>query len=202
ALALAIAGVASADEPAKWLERMNHALTTLSYDGTFAHWESGKVEMLHIIHRVQGFQPLGDGAVLDAVDDVQHLHLAAFPVRESAVVAQRRKRVVHALEPLGRLVGARDAGDGQGERQPADTLATSDSGSHCLARLGPADPTGGACWRFPAHSPSAPRADCRGSRARRRRCGPPRSRPAPWRGRPSWAVAAPAGPRSCRRRRL
>jgi len=51
-LALAVAGVASADEPAKWLERMNHALTTLNYDGTFAHWESGKVEMLRIIHRV------------------------------------------------------------------------------------------------------------------------------------------------------
>ena len=51
-LALAIAGVASADEPAKWLERMNHALTTLNYDGTFAHWEGGKVEMLRIIHRV------------------------------------------------------------------------------------------------------------------------------------------------------
>jgi sigma-E factor negative regulatory protein RseB len=52
ALALALAGVASADEPAKWLERMNHALTTLNYDGTFAHWEGGKVEMLRIIHRV------------------------------------------------------------------------------------------------------------------------------------------------------
>jgi sigma-E factor negative regulatory protein RseB len=53
ALAVAIAGVASADEPAKWLERMNHALTTLDYDGTFAHWEGGKVEMLRIIHRLQ-----------------------------------------------------------------------------------------------------------------------------------------------------
>jgi sigma-E factor negative regulatory protein RseB len=52
ALALTLAGVASADEPAKWLERMNHALTTLNYDGTFAHWEGGKVEMLRIIHRV------------------------------------------------------------------------------------------------------------------------------------------------------
>ena len=46
ALALALAGVASADEPAKWLARMNHALTTLNYDGTFAHWQGGKVEML------------------------------------------------------------------------------------------------------------------------------------------------------------
>ncbi len=54
ALALALAGVAYADEPAKWLERMNHALTTLNYDGTFSHWEGGKVEMLRIIHRVAG----------------------------------------------------------------------------------------------------------------------------------------------------
>jgi len=54
ALALTLAGAAYADEPAKWLERMNHALTTLNYDGTFAHWEGGKVEMLRIIHRVEG----------------------------------------------------------------------------------------------------------------------------------------------------
>lgn len=54
ALALALTGIASADEPAKWLERMNHALTTLNYDGTFAHWEGGKVEMLRIVHRVDG----------------------------------------------------------------------------------------------------------------------------------------------------
>ena len=53
ALALALAGVAYADEPAKWLERMNHALTTLNYAGTFAHWEGGKVEMLRILHRVE-----------------------------------------------------------------------------------------------------------------------------------------------------
>ena len=52
-LALTLVGVASADEPAKWLERMNHALTTLNYDGTFAHWEGGKVEMLRIIHRLE-----------------------------------------------------------------------------------------------------------------------------------------------------
>ena len=53
ALAMALAGVASADEPARWLARMNHALTTLNYDGTFAHWQGGKVEMLRIIHRVE-----------------------------------------------------------------------------------------------------------------------------------------------------
>jgi sigma-E factor negative regulatory protein RseB len=52
ALALA-AGVAMAEEPGKWLERMNEALTTRNYDGTFSHWQGGRVEMLRIIHRVQ-----------------------------------------------------------------------------------------------------------------------------------------------------
>jgi len=57
ALTLAVATVATAEEPGKWLERMNQALTTRNYDGTFSHWQGGKVEMLRIIHRVQ------DGAV-------------------------------------------------------------------------------------------------------------------------------------------
>jgi sigma-E factor negative regulatory protein RseB len=42
-----------AEEPAQWLERMNQALTTRNYDGTFSHWHGGQVEMLRIIHRVQ-----------------------------------------------------------------------------------------------------------------------------------------------------
>jgi len=41
-----------AEEPGKWLERMNQALTTRNYDGTFSHWQGGKVEMLRILHRV------------------------------------------------------------------------------------------------------------------------------------------------------
>jgi sigma-E factor negative regulatory protein RseB len=49
----------AAEEPTKWLERMNQALTTRNYDGTFSHWQGGKVEMLRIIHRVQ------DGAVAE-----------------------------------------------------------------------------------------------------------------------------------------
>ena len=52
-LALAMAGAAMAEEPGKWLERMNEALTTRNYDGTFSHWQGGRVEMLRIIHRVQ-----------------------------------------------------------------------------------------------------------------------------------------------------
>jgi len=63
ALAWAVAAVATAEEPlrknapdftpAQWLERMDHALTTRNYDGTFSHWQGGRVEMLRIIHRLQ-----------------------------------------------------------------------------------------------------------------------------------------------------
>jgi len=59
ALAIAVATAAAAEEPTQWLERMNQALTTRNYDGTFSHWHGGKVEMLRIIHRVQ------DGAVAE-----------------------------------------------------------------------------------------------------------------------------------------
>jgi len=47
---------APAATPAEWLERMNQALTTRNYDGTFSHWHGGTVEMLRIIHRLQDGQ--------------------------------------------------------------------------------------------------------------------------------------------------
>jgi len=63
ALAWAVTGAAAAEEPApkraveytatEWLHRMDQALTTRNYDGTFSHWQGGRVEMLRIIHRVQ-----------------------------------------------------------------------------------------------------------------------------------------------------
>ena len=52
-LVWAVSAVALAEEPGRWLERMNHALTTRNYEGTFSHWHGGQVEMLRIIHRVQ-----------------------------------------------------------------------------------------------------------------------------------------------------
>jgi sigma-E factor negative regulatory protein RseB len=45
-----------AQAPAQWLERMNKALTTRNYDGTFTHWQGGAVETLRIIHRLQDGQ--------------------------------------------------------------------------------------------------------------------------------------------------
>jgi sigma-E factor negative regulatory protein RseB len=53
ALAMVVATAVGAEEPTQWLQRMNQALTTRNYDGTFSHWHGGKVEMLRIIHRVQ-----------------------------------------------------------------------------------------------------------------------------------------------------
>jgi sigma-E factor negative regulatory protein RseB len=41
------------DEPAQWLDRMNKALTSTNYDGTYSLWLGGKVELLRIIHRVK-----------------------------------------------------------------------------------------------------------------------------------------------------
>jgi sigma-E factor negative regulatory protein RseB len=53
AFGLLLMSAASAEEPQKWLERVNQALTTLNYDGVFSHWQGGRVETLRIIHRVQ-----------------------------------------------------------------------------------------------------------------------------------------------------
>jgi len=39
--------------PSVWLERMNQALTARNYDGTFAHMQGGRMQMLRIIHRLQ-----------------------------------------------------------------------------------------------------------------------------------------------------
>ncbi|HEY6482352.1 MAG TPA: MucB/RseB C-terminal domain-containing protein [Steroidobacteraceae bacterium] len=59
AVLMVAASVAVADEPGQWLVRMNQALNSRNYDGTFSHWHGGRVETLRIIHRVQ------DGAVAE-----------------------------------------------------------------------------------------------------------------------------------------
>jgi sigma-E factor negative regulatory protein RseB len=43
----------SADDPRAWLERMNKALATRNYDGTFVHLSGGRVETMRIVHRVR-----------------------------------------------------------------------------------------------------------------------------------------------------
>ena len=48
------AAAATADDPREWLEKMNHALATRNYDGTFFHLSEGRVETMRIVHRVRG----------------------------------------------------------------------------------------------------------------------------------------------------
>src|SRR5271166_752294 len=43
----------SADDPREWLEKMNQALATRNYDGTFFHLSEGRVETMRIVHRVR-----------------------------------------------------------------------------------------------------------------------------------------------------
>ncbi|HEX3913770.1 MAG TPA: MucB/RseB C-terminal domain-containing protein [Steroidobacteraceae bacterium] len=41
------------DDPREWLTRMNKALETRNYDGTFFHVSGGRVETMRIVHRVR-----------------------------------------------------------------------------------------------------------------------------------------------------
>src|SRR5450755_3713867 len=43
----------SADDSREWLEKMNKALATRNYDGTFFHLSEGRVETMRIVHRVR-----------------------------------------------------------------------------------------------------------------------------------------------------
>ncbi|MEP6884944.1 MAG: MucB/RseB C-terminal domain-containing protein [Gammaproteobacteria bacterium] len=42
-----------ADDAREWLQRMNQALATRNYDGTFFHLSEGRVETMRIVHRVR-----------------------------------------------------------------------------------------------------------------------------------------------------
>jgi sigma-E factor negative regulatory protein RseB len=101
ALACAACGAALAEQPAppaertpaEWLKRMDQALTTRNYDGTFLHWHGGRVEMLRIIHRMQ------DGVVSERLASLdgsgrEFIRTAAslscyLPDKRTVVVEQR-----------------------------------------------------------------------------------------------------------------
>lgn len=44
----------AAEDPREWLRKMNQALATRNYDGTFFHLANGRVENMRIVHRVRG----------------------------------------------------------------------------------------------------------------------------------------------------
>jgi sigma-E factor negative regulatory protein RseB len=43
----------AADDPQSWLQKMNRALATRNYDGTFFHLSEGRVETMRVVHRVR-----------------------------------------------------------------------------------------------------------------------------------------------------
>jgi sigma-E factor negative regulatory protein RseB len=44
---------AAGDDPQAWLQKMNRALASRNYDGTFFHLSEGRVETMRIVHRVR-----------------------------------------------------------------------------------------------------------------------------------------------------
>jgi sigma-E factor negative regulatory protein RseB len=44
----------AADDAKEWLEKMNRALATRNYDGTFFHLSENRLETMRIVHRVRG----------------------------------------------------------------------------------------------------------------------------------------------------
>jgi sigma-E factor negative regulatory protein RseB len=48
----AVAVALAADDPRAWLERMERALATRNYQGTFVHEHGGQTDTLHVVHRV------------------------------------------------------------------------------------------------------------------------------------------------------
>jgi sigma-E factor negative regulatory protein RseB len=53
-VSLAASFAVLADDPRGWLERMERALATRNYQGTFVHEQDGQTETLKVVHRVSG----------------------------------------------------------------------------------------------------------------------------------------------------
>src|SRR5258707_12366737 len=54
-----------ADDPRDWLQKMNQALATRNYDGTFFHLSEGRVETMRIVHRVRAGRVSDPAPALD-----------------------------------------------------------------------------------------------------------------------------------------
>ena len=100
ALAVALAGAARAAAPAVWLERMNHTLTELDYEGTFAHWQDGRMQMLRIIHRIE------NGVISERLEslDGSGRELIRSGTRLTCYLPDRREVLVEHVPPDSSLL--------------------------------------------------------------------------------------------------
>jgi sigma-E factor negative regulatory protein RseB len=108
-LLLAVAPLsASADNEVQWLDRMNHALNTLNYQGIFIRFRDGDIDPMKVIHRVEDGQATerivsldGEGReIITTGDEV----VCIFPDTRSIFIEKRSGR-----EPLMGAVPALNA---------------------------------------------------------------------------------------------
>jgi sigma-E factor negative regulatory protein RseB len=89
-------GAQGADDSREWLEKMNKALATRNYDGTFFHLSGGRVETMRVVHRVRAgrvterLQSLdGSGREFVRANDELTCYL---PDQHTVLVEQRQDR--------------------------------------------------------------------------------------------------------------
>jgi sigma-E factor negative regulatory protein RseB len=106
-MALVVTTASAADDARSWLERMNRALATRNYDGTFFHVRNGKVETLRIIHRVENGKVSErlvslDGSGREIVRDDDEL---------TCYLPDQRRVLVETQQERGALLGTLPAFD-------------------------------------------------------------------------------------------
>lgn len=96
------AAVALAGQPTMWLQRMSHALTTLDYEGTFAHWAGGRVQMLRIVHRLK------NGVVSERLESLDGSGREFIRTGSSLTcyLPDKREVLVERMPPKSSLIGA------------------------------------------------------------------------------------------------
>lgn len=106
-LALIVSTAVAADDARAWLERMNHALATRNYDGTFFHVHDGKVSTLRIIHRV------ADGKVSERLVslDGSGREIVRNDEELTCYLPDQKRVVVEARQEQGALLGTLPAFD-------------------------------------------------------------------------------------------
>lgn len=108
-LACAWPGLA-ADDPRAWLERMNHAVENINYEGTLVHVHGGESDVLDVVHRVENGRVTEritsqDAAGREIIRDGDEV-TCFFPDRREVLVEERDDQD-DAQSPLrGHLPGA------------------------------------------------------------------------------------------------
>lgn len=89
------------DDPRGWLQRMEQAVESLNYEGTFVHISEGRVETMHVVHRVE------DGKVTERLVSLDgpgreiirnEDEVTCILADRQAVLVERRKQPANPLQ--------------------------------------------------------------------------------------------------------